>query len=93
MKFLKFLRLNQGMTQNQLALHLGTNRNEISKLENGRYATVPASIEGGLISTFGEEWTFGSLMMEAPAPSAPPLPAKRRRSRSKSTQGEKRAAA
>ena len=93
MNNLKLLRLTSKLSQKELSIALGLNRLEISKLENGWYAKVPERVEAALKQVFGLSWTFEALMLEAPAPSVPPLPAKRRRSRSKSTQGEKRAAA
>lgn len=91
---LKLMRLAARMTQEQFAQRLELTRNEVSKLENGWYAKPPRKrVLMSLQEIFGPNWTFEALMLEAPAPSVPPLPAKRRRSRSKSTQGEKRAAA
>lgn len=90
---LKWLRMAHNLTQKQLSDLLCLKVGELSKFENGWYAKVPERVEAALKQVFGPSWTFETLMLEAPAPSAPPLPGRRRRSRSKSAQGEKRAAA
>lgn len=90
---LQRLRTARGISQAQMAKTLGITRVELSKLENRWYSKAPKRIQSELHKLFGADWTFEALMMEAPVPTAPPLPGKRQRSRSKSPQGEKRVAA
>lgn len=62
MNNLKFLRLQRGWTQEQLAKRLNLHPVTVCRIERGWYARPPVGLEDRLKSVFGDRWTFARLM-------------------------------
>jgi transcriptional regulator with XRE-family HTH domain len=67
MNWLKYLRMQRGLSQPELAKRLGITSSFLSRIECGWQARVPAVLESRLRGVFGEEWDFKALMERVPA--------------------------
>lgn len=67
MNYLHALRIERGLTQQQLAQWLGVDPSLISRCERGWFTRPPSGLEGKLTQFFGPEWTWKKLMQPVPS--------------------------
>jgi transcriptional regulator with XRE-family HTH domain len=80
MTFLKYLRLQRGWTQSQLAERLSIHSSLLSRLEGGWFTRPPTGLNTRLQEVFGSQWTFDRLMQSMPAIVDPPVESEQRQS-------------
>jgi len=68
MNNLKVLRMQQGITQKEMASRLGVHLVTYGRVEGGWFTRPPADLEEKLRKELGVEWTFAELMKPAPIP-------------------------
>jgi len=64
MTYLKYLRIERGLTQLDVALSIGVRESVVSRIENGWMVLLPSGTEEKLAELFGPEWTFKKLIGE-----------------------------
>ena len=58
---LQFLRVQQGLSQRDLASKIGVDSTILSRLERGWFAKISPDYERKLQDFFGSQWTFEEL--------------------------------